>query len=844
GDAEAVQPFAAQQGHEDLAYVIFTSGSTGTPKGVMIDHRGAVNTLLDINERFAVTAADRVLMLSNLNFDLSVYDVFGTLAAGGVIVIPESSRERDPDELIKLIREQGVTVYNSVPALFEMIIDTLGGQQESDPLPLRLVMMSGDWIPLTLPERARTLLPTLSVHSLGGATEASIWSITYPIATIDPNWKSIPYGKPMKNQSFHVLSPNMEPCPVHVPGDLYIGGVGLAKGYWRDQARTEASFVTCPRSGETLYKTGDLGRFLPDGNIEFLGRADHQVKLRGYRIEQGEIEATLLQHPGVAEAVVHLHETTAGGKQLVAYVVPQEEKTTGESAQVLADPVSKWQEVFDQTYDLQEEQVDPAFNFAGWNSSYTGTQLSVEEMEEWVGHTVDRILRLKPKRVLEIRCGSGLLLHRIAPHCEAYVASDLSSQTIKRLHKQVADRQLTHVRLLHQEADQFASLAGETFDLVIINSVVQYFPNVSYLMNVVQGAVTHLVPGGKLFLGDLRNHSLLEAFHASIQAHRIEKKLDLNVFVQRLESSVEAERELLVAPAFFKALRAHLPQIGHVDLLLKRGHHQNEMTRYRYDAILQVGQHAQPLEMPWFDWQEESLTVSRLWQKLIAEKPSALGLTNIPNRRVYADVQLLELAGSKSADCTVQELLDEASVRAVLGVDPEALWKLGEDMSYQVVLSWAASDPAGHFDAVLVKSDRYPEQPFAVCSPREESILDLNVEQYANNPFQKEARRTLVQQLQTHLVAKLPEYMVPSDIMTLDAIPLTANGKVDRKALPVPTKHKSQATHAKTEPRTATEQKIAEIWSRVLQIGPVSVHDDFFDLGGDSLIATRVLAQI
>jgi len=317
----AAEPIARRrQGRDDLAYVIYTSGSTGVPKGVMIDHRGAVNTVLDINRRFGVGPGDRVLALSRLNFDLSVYDIFGVLAAGGTIVMPAANRAMDPAHWVERIRSEQVTLWNTVPALMDLLAEEgvrAGGLSAS----LRLVMMSGDWIPTNLPGRIREVLPKTRIISLGGATEASIWSILYPIETIDPNWKSVPYGTPMVNQSFQILSLAGAPTPVWVPGNLYIGGVGLAKGYWRDEEKTNASFVAHPATGERLYRTGDLGRYLPDGNIEFLGREDFQVKVQGHRIELGEIEIQLQSHESVDGAAVAVREDIPGEKRLVGYVV-------------------------------------------------------------------------------------------------------------------------------------------------------------------------------------------------------------------------------------------------------------------------------------------------------------------------------------------------------------------------------------------------------------------------------------------------------------------------------------------------------------------------------------------
>lgn len=320
----STDPLEPIQNPDDLAYLIYTSGSTGTPKGVMINHRGAVNTILDINQRFKVTPSDRILAISSLSFDLSVYDIFGTLAAGGTIVIPESSREPNPAHWEKAIAENHVTIWNSVPALMQMMVDYTA--ENSQILAnLRLVLLSGDWLPLTLPNQIKAAAADAQVISLGGATEASIWSILYPISTVDSAWKSIPYGRPMVNQEFYVLNKFLEPCPIWVTGELYIGGIGLAMGYWQQEAKTAASFITHPHSGERLYRTGDLGCYLRDGNIEFLGREDFQVKIGGYRIELGEIESVLTQHPAVEQAVVVVAGQQLREKRLVAYAVVQQE---------------------------------------------------------------------------------------------------------------------------------------------------------------------------------------------------------------------------------------------------------------------------------------------------------------------------------------------------------------------------------------------------------------------------------------------------------------------------------------------------------------------------------------
>lgn len=309
------------QSLSDPAYVIYTSGSTGEPKGVVISHAAAMNTILDVVDRFDIRAEDRIVALSALNFDLSVFDIFGSLNVGAALVYPRDSDSPDPQAWIDAISAHGVTVWNSVPAFIDMLLEFALNNARQILKTVRVLMLSGDWVSLKLIDRIRDVNRTSVIVALGGATEASIWSNYFVVDELDYRWKSVPYGYPLANQRLHVLDDNMRDVPVWVEGDLYIGGDGLALGYLNDSARTDAQFVVHPRSGERLYKTGDMARYLPDGIIEFHGRKDFQVKIRGYRIELGEIEACLLRVPEVEAAVAFVDTGAQTSQQLTAAVV-------------------------------------------------------------------------------------------------------------------------------------------------------------------------------------------------------------------------------------------------------------------------------------------------------------------------------------------------------------------------------------------------------------------------------------------------------------------------------------------------------------------------------------------
>ncbi|HSE18132.1 MAG TPA: amino acid adenylation domain-containing protein [Pyrinomonadaceae bacterium] len=314
----------------NVAYIIHTSGSTGEPKGVMVQHRPIINLIEWVNTTFKVGAGDRLLFVTSLNFDLSVYDIFGALAAGATIHVASRADLREPQRLAGILQEQPITFWDSAPVALQQLTPYFS----NGPGHLRLVFLSGDWIPLRLPEEVRAAFPKTQVISLGGATEASVWSNVFPVTTIEPHWASIPYGKPLQNARYHILDSRLSPVPIGVPGDLYIGGECLALGY-TDASLTAEQFIPDPFSvegGARLYMTGDRARYHADGNIEFLGRRDQQVKIRGYRIELGEIETALAANRAVREAVVTVREDLPGEKRLVGYIVPAQQSapTTSE----------------------------------------------------------------------------------------------------------------------------------------------------------------------------------------------------------------------------------------------------------------------------------------------------------------------------------------------------------------------------------------------------------------------------------------------------------------------------------------------------------------------------------
>jgi amino acid adenylation domain-containing protein/FkbM family methyltransferase len=681
----ALAPLEPLHQPRDLAYIIYTSGSTGRPKGVMIEHLAAVNTLIDINQRFGITSDDRVLAVSALNFDLSVYDILGILAAGGTMVLPSAGGAKDPAHWLSLVNAHQVTLWNSVPALMQMLAEYSSTQPTPINHSLRLVLLSGDWLPLNLPQQIQALWTDAEVISLGGATEASIWSIYYPIREVQPHWRSIPYGKPLGNQTVEIFNSWMTPTPVGVPGQIYIGGRGLARGYWQDEQKTAQSFITHPLTQERLYNTGDWGCYLPDGNIEFLGREDFQVKIRGYRIELGEIEATLMQHELVNKAVVLAVGDAPEKRQLVAYVVGSqtplklpEAYQPQDKAGMIVDPIER----------IEFKLKQPGLR------RFASTQASVElplEIED-----------------------------------EALSQAYLERQSYRQFQQQPLEL---------QRFSQFLSclrqLKLEQMPLpkYLYPSAGNLYPVQTYVL-IKPGRVVGVAGG---------------IYYYCPRQHRLVRLTEL--------TSVNGEVYGANQPMFEQAAFA-LFLIAQLDAVTPM---YGEMAQ-RF-CFLEAG---------------------HLGQLLMSHAPKLdLGLCPIGD---------LDWTGlSEGFKLEAHQMLLYSFVGGEIDPTHKKQW---------LMLSSAST-----------QADR-------------------------------------VSQLRQYLQSRLPEYMLPLEYVWLDCLPLSANGKVDRQALPDSLLSSQQLQKNFVPPRDLVELKLSRIWSETLNVRSVGVQDNFFDLGGNSLFAIRLMTQI
>ena len=820
---------------QDLAYVIYTSGSTGKPKGVQVEHRAFVNLLCSMQRQPGLLAADTLVAVTTLSFDIAGLELFLPLITGAKVVIASREVAADGNLLKHLIAGSAATVMQATPSTWRLLLEA--GWKGSDSFK---ILCGGEAL-------ARDLANELVTHcgslwNMYGPTETTIWSSTCQIAKGEG---PVFLGRPIGNTQLYVLDAGLQPLPIGVPGELHIGGDGLSRGYFNKAELTAGTFLSDPFSEDPaarLYKTGDLVRRLPDGDIEFLGRLDHQVKVRGFRIELGEIEAALNQHEAVVNSVAIAREDTPGNKRLVAYVVPTARSRN--QAEELGDENSYWESQWDQLYNsaIVEDKVetsleeDPTLSLIRWTDGVVDAE---SEMREWVSHTVDRLMTMHPSDVLEIGCGTGLLLFEIAPHCSKYVGTDYSGVAVAYLRNKIdgSKLDLSQVELLQLKADQLDCFQEQSFNLVVINSVVQYFPNMDYLARVIEGALRLVRPGGNIFIGDVQNFALLEAYHTDSILHRIDPSLSIDDLNQRVRKRIELESELCVDPDFFTTMVSRLPQIGGVDILLRRGRIDNEPTKYHYDVMLRVGPKFEAVEVPqWIDWNAEILTAANLQGLLESRALDTLCVAELPNQRIVTAVESLRLIEGGTLK-TVGELKDALSM-IERGVHPEDIWQLGENLGYEVELKYADNGARASFDAIF---RRKGDQGSFIPSRHTASLRPVS--HYGNNPVNSLSSQRITTDLRKHLNSRLPDYMVPAAFVVMDALPLTPNGKVDRKALPAPDANTFSMGRDYAPPTNELETALSEIWSKVLRLDRVGVNDDVFELGGDSLLIFQIVTR-
>lgn len=802
----------------DIAYIIYTSGSTGTPKGVMLSHGAVANTLADINNRYQINSQDSLLGLAELSFDLSVYDLLGFTARGGCVVLPNPERSNDPSHWAELMRNHPITVWNSVPAQGQMLIDYLEGDPTLTPQAPRIVMWSGDWIPPALPKRWWQLFSTSKLYSLGGATEAAIWSIEHPISLADTELASIPYGKALTGQGVEVLNQQRMPCPVGVRGEIYIAGVGLAEGYANDPQQTAKRFIT-QTNGRRLYRTGDLGRYLADGSIEFIGREDDQVKIRGYRIELAEIDNAISQHPAISHATtLALGEKNDRSLHSFATLKTLDIDETSLSNE-LADLVEKLQDTTNNINWPSEQPLQHAIQllahacFSGILKALAGTELITLNRAVSFSELCEQ-LQLPTHR-------HPLLMH--------WLTLLLDNDYLMTENNQW---QLTPDYPLPAFEDSWCEFAKTADPAIWPQVLIEYFQTTA---NLLLEQLQERIKPTELMFPQGSNHIAEAMYSKGIHAQALHQTM-ANALINIIQKQPTRHWRILeigagTAAATRPIAKALVPLVAQgvtIQYLF------SDVSHYFLNNAKAYFSDCQWMEFIPFDM-NGALLEQGIAPQSIDIIISSGALNNAHNTPQL--VESLRQLSSPDAWWIIQELTQE---------HPEI------SISQSFMMEQPADSRQQNHHLFI-----HRHEWLALLSQTKGDVATSAM--LINSPLQLLGYEILISHLKTNMPSvsqstvlafikqQLPHYMVPSFLQLLDKLPVTANGKVDRKRLAQlakqPTISQASVSPIQTNANPLTTRLI-KLWETILNYQPVSAEQDFFDLGGDSLLITQLIVKL
>lgn len=819
GEAPVDREIFPKRPPEDIAYIIYTSGSTGEPKGVVITHKGAMNTIDDMNGRFGVCAKDSVLGLSQLNFDLSVYDIFGVLGCGGTLIYPAKEDYMNPESWENLLSKHKITVWNSVPALMKMLLNFVEDKGEENPLPLKKVFLSGDWIPVDMPGKIRQFAKQADVICLGGATEASIWS-NFHRYDPDDGLQILPYGKPLANQTMHVLDLQLSACPTMVAGQIAIGGEGVALGYYKDSGRTSLQFIHLPQNGERVYLTGDMGRYLPGGEIEFLGRKDSQVKIRGHRIELGEIENVLKEYPGIQDAVAMVSEDKREIEAAIVTENASRESVAKEKGKFSARKESVESQLQKDIGEIPFDQIQAGYEAEEKACTYT-ILFELQKMGLFESGKPYRLKNLKspirPKYHWLLNQWISFLLsqNRIESSGNAYICRFRATETEK-------DSLWERARAIWNGD----CISTDFLEYVQVNG--------DHLCEILQGKVD---PGKFLYPETGDKFRYVDSLYVKNKIMEMAKRA-LVKYVEKLfkEHPGKTFRILEVGAGTGSVTRHLLPAL------------KGKPFEYYFTDYLK---HFFPTAEERFkDYPELVFKQLDLNRDFISQGLSPNYFDIVIGGYVMDNVvdldYSLEQIERTIAPGGCEMFLESFESAAWISVTQALLMDVPpDDLQKQAQIFEQLKMPWPKWEKKLRRGN--PDADICVF-PESEKAQNLLHLMFFVKQVKTDKQNIDAKDLKAFLDKYLLHYMQPNRLQILDRLPLSPNGKIDRKAIgeffKQSTGGKPYKNAASVKSENTPEGHLFRIVTKALGVSNIGIDDNFYDFGADSLLMAQMATSI
>ncbi|MCW3114364.1 MAG: hypothetical protein JWR18_2760, partial [Segetibacter sp.] len=828
---------------DNLAYIIYTSGSTGKPKGVMIEHVSLTNYLVNTKANYIKDqkgGAGSFIHLS-YTFDASITAMFMPLVAGRPIVIG-SKQKLEVFEDPNLFKYAPYDFLKVTPAHLELLA-TSTIRHATEWLTTKLVI-GGEALHMSHLSYFIERGIKVEVVNEYGPTEATVGCSTYSFSLpedFDNKKNTISIGTPIDNVQLYITDDFGQLVAPGAPGEICIGGVGVARGYLNRPELTREKFIANPftcKDGDRIYKTGDIGKWLSNGNIEYIGRKDDQVKIRGYRVELGEVESSVNELALVNSSSIVVKKDGYDTKRLVCYYVPNISAIRLKENELSQAHIANWNELYENEYGTSEEEGsvdDEEYNLAGWNDSFTGLAINEEHMREWLDETIKVILEESPGNVLEIGCGMGLIYYRLTDKISKYIGTDFSRSSISQINntinKALKNYCISEFRVC--TAHEVTIATHELIDTIIINSVAQYFPSENYMTTVIGNSISNLNGKGKIIIGDVRDLRLLQLFKARLSLNKYPASTSIREFQWALDELVSKEEELCFSPDYFYHLQSLFPEITHVDIQWKQGSYINELTLYRYTVIIYVGVQAEVIEPEWVSWLQSEGMQNITNQ--IEQGQNLIAIKDAPNPRLFKERllqrglqnQIVDSVGDLNK-CLEGEDRDSNEIKNIISLAGEKGYK------YKLLVH---SDPLRVNIVITKDSDRR-----LTSNPYE--LKDCKNFQTTNIPLFSDITVLLKKDIKSSLQKYLPDYMIPADFIAVNELPLTINAKIDRRFLSSIEERNLTVADTYKPAQNQVEKLLVEIWQEALVIKQIGINDNYFDLGGNSITAVRIISKI
>lgn len=800
-----------------LAYVMYTSGSTGNPKGVLIEHGSLMNLFSSLISEFHLTKKETILALTDYTFDISLIELLLPLLLGATIVLTEQGTVADGAKIKQYLDKYVITLMQATPLTWEILLKQ-GWKNDG----LMRILVGG--------EKFRTRLAILldyknkNVWNMYGPTETSMWSMIYHLNGT-PGTESVPLGKPLKNTLIQILDDKLNTVDLGVQGELYIGGQGLARGYLNNPDLTGKQFITHHQTQTRLYKTGDLVMAYDAQTLCYIGRTDDQLKFGGIRIEAGEIESVIEQEPFVKKALVKVHETEGYYKSLAAYVEVDEEQIFSKGIQTASSDVSGFlKNIYDETYLHAENYEHGVMNNCGWQSSFTGELISIEELDESCQFIRAIIKESDLTDVLEVGCGTGSLLLEYIDNAKACTIVEISSKALDYVKSRLSSEQ--QQKVVFKNESVLTIHTHQKFSCVIINSVIQYLPSIHALITALNQLISATQSSGTIIIGDVRSLELMEVY-------LLEKIRTNSLTPDDLQSNLSSfyyksrDAEIVLSPCFFHALKKDIKEITQVDICVKHGACKNELNYFRYDVVLHINKpvvHASPLSIP-YSPSLDSLTV----QELMTSNPDMpIIVSNVPNVFLHDLLNTIDkeiphhvpLRGSEPEIPFNNETRKQ--IESLLQFVPEA---------YEHFVLYDELNPLGALKLCLYPKSRHQMTRCLDTYPYK------GYRSYCREPFNPWLQKFCFDHIKLKVSQHVVSWVNPSVYIWIEKWPLSINGKLDKKKLQLP----ANAENSSSDPGTIA--RLRTMWRNITGDNAL-VDKEFWVHGVSSLCMYFFLATI